>query len=485
MRFQSSSPIRNRWARLVFVAAVFGMGSPALGDKHLPGLGDSMLEVSISAAEKATGREFIRQARSRFRFVDDPLVLEVLQQIGGRLSSTLTGDTHSLSFHLIENPQLNAFAGPGGHIGVFTGLFTATESEAELASVIAHEMAHVTQRHLPRMIARAQQRQLPATAGILAAILLGGQAGAATLAATNAAAISDQLSYTRAFEREADALGLKILNAAGYDPEAMARFLQRLAQSSRFQDTEVPEYFRTHPLSSHRIAEMEGRTVNYSPVAEKPSASFLHAQARIAALYSDDPERVLDEFRHRIASDTGAAARAARYGLALAALKTGAFDEAVMHSRRLRESDPAERFYLVGLAESHQALGDFTSALRVLAGSYPADIDDPVLSSYYADALLKVGKPEKAKPVIRSGLRAAPDSLVLFQLLARAEGELGRLAESFQALAETHYLSGDLGLALEKLDLALQHSGSSSYLKASITARETELQREWDNQKNR
>ena len=128
MRFQSSSPIRNRWARLVFVAAVFGMGSPALGDKHLPGLGDSMLEVSISAAEKATGREFIRQARSRFRFVDDPLVLEVLQQIGGRLSSTLTGDTHSLSFHLIENPQLNAFAGPGGHIGVFTGLFTATEN---------------------------------------------------------------------------------------------------------------------------------------------------------------------------------------------------------------------------------------------------------------------------------------------------------------------------------------------------------------------
>ena len=443
-----------------------------------------MLEVSISAVEKTTGREFIRQARSRFRFVDDPLVLEVLQQIGARLSSTLTGDTNNLTFHLIENSQLNAFAGPGGHIGVFTGLFTATESEAELASVIAHELAHVTQRHLPRMIERAQQRQLPATAGMIAAILLGGQAGAATLAATNAAAISDQLSYTRAFEREADALGLKILNAAGYDPEAMARFLQRLAQSSRFQDTKVPEYFRTHPLSSNRIAEMEGRTVNYSSVTDQPSPSFLHAQARIAALYSDDVERALDEFRHRISSDTGAATRAARYGLALAALKTGAFDEAVMHSRQLRESDPADRFYLVGLAESYQALGDFASALRVLAGGYQADADDSVLSSYYADALLKAGKPEKAKPVLRSGLRVAPESIVLFRLLARAEGELGRLAESFQALAETHYLSGDLGLALEKLDLGLKHSGNSSYLQASITARQAEIRREWENQKN-
>ena len=204
MRFCSSSPVRQRCVWLVLAVGMFGIGSPVLGGSNLP-LDDSMSEVSISVAEQATGREFIRSARSRFRFVDDPLVLDVLRQIGARLSSTLAGDTEILTFHLIENPQLNAFAGPGGHIGVFTGLITATESEAELASVIAHELAHVTQRHLPRMIERAQQRQIPATAGMIAAILLGGQAGAATMAVTNAAAISDQLSYTRAFEREADA----------------------------------------------------------------------------------------------------------------------------------------------------------------------------------------------------------------------------------------------------------------------------------------
>ncbi len=482
MRFCSSSPVRQRCVWLVLAVGMFGIGSPVLGGSNLP-LDDSMSEVSISVAEQATGREFIRSARSRFRFVDDPLVLDVLRQIGARLSSTLAGDTEILTFHLIENSQLNAFAGPGGHIGVFTGLITATESEAELASVIAHELAHVTQRHLPRMIERAQQRQIPATAGMIAAILLGGQAGAATMAVTNAAAISDQLSYTRAFEREADALGLKILNAAGYDPEAMARFLQRLAQSSRFQDAEIPEYFRTHPLSSNRIAEMEGRTVNYPSVVDEASPNFLHAQARITAIYGDDAERAIEQFRHRIASDTGAASRAARYGLALAALKTGEFEVAIEQAHRLWESDPDDPFYVVGLAESYQGRGDISTALGVLAADYPVDADDPVLSSYYADALIKAGKPAKAKPVIRAGLRAAPHSIVLFRLLARAEGELGRLAESFQALAETHYLSGDLGLALEKLELAVKHTGNSAYLKASIAARQAEIRQELGDQK--
>jgi predicted Zn-dependent protease len=228
---------------------------------------------------------------------------------------------------------------------------------------------------------------------------------------------------------------------------------------------------------------MEGRTVKYPSVVDEASPNFLHAQARITAIYGDDAERAIEQFRHRITSDTGAASRAARYGLALAALKTGEFEVAIEQAHRLWESDPDDPFYVVGLAESYQGRGDISTALGVLAADYPVDADDPVLSSYYADALIKAGKPAKAKPVIRAGLRAAPHSIVLFRLLARAEGELGRLAESFQALAETHYLSGDLGLALEKLELAVKHTGNSAYLKASIAARQAEIQQELDDQK--
>ena len=150
--------------------------------------------------------------------------------IGARLTQNLNVDPGIIGFHLVDNPAINGFAGPGGQIVLFTGLITTAETEAEFAAVVAHELAHVTQRHLPRMIERARKRQIPATAGLIAGILLGGQAGVATMAATNAAALSDQLSYTRAFEREADAVGLRILSTAGYDPKAMGRFIQRMVQ---------------------------------------------------------------------------------------------------------------------------------------------------------------------------------------------------------------------------------------------------------------
>ena len=130
---------------------------------------------------------------------------------------------------------------------------------------------------------------------------------------------------------------------------------------------------------------------------------------------------------------------------------------------------------MVGLAESLQAAGDLNSALKLLAEAVATVPDDPVLASYYADMLIKAGKPDQAKPVIRAGLRALPHSRRLFKLLARAEGELGRTAESFQALAEYHYLSGDLQTALAKLTAALQHVQASAYLTASITARRNEI----------
>ena len=130
---------------------------------------------------------------------------------------------------------------------------------------------------------------------------------------------------------------------------------------------------------------------------------------------------------------------------------------------------------MVGLAESLQAAGDLNSALKLLAEAMAMVPDDPVLASYYADMLIKAGKPDQAKPVIRAGLRALPRSRRLFKLLARAEGELGRTAESFRALAEYHYLSGDLQTALAKLTAALQNVQASAYLKASITARRNEI----------
>lgn len=462
---------------LIFVAVAV-LRCPLAGGDELTRLDGDALKVVVTAEEQALGREFIRLARTRLRLIEDPLLVNSVDRIGARLGQGLNVEPGVIGFHLVDNPAINGFAGPGGQIVLFTGLIATAETEAEFASVIAHELAHVTQRHLPRMIERARKRQIPATAGLIAGILLGGQAGAATMAATNAAALSDQLSYTRTFEREADAIGLRILSTAGYEPQAMARFIQRLAQDTRFQVNETPEYFRTHPLSLNRIAEIESRVVGHPQEATSQTLEYLLFRARALARYGADAEHLAATFQSQAGADIPEVASAGRYGLMLSGLRTGAYNQSVELALSLRAQSPKNIFYVVGLAESLQATGDLNSALKLLAEATTTVPDDPVVASYYADMLIKAGKPDQAKPVIRAGLRALPHSMRLFKLLARAEGELGRTAESFQALAEYHYLSGELQTALAKLTAALQYAQASAYLTASITARRSEILQE-------
>ena len=267
----------------LFFVALAVLRCPPVDGADLIRLDGDALKVVVTAEEQALGREFIRLARTSLRFIEDPLLVHGVARIGARLTQVLNVDPGIIGFHLVDNPAINGFAGPGGQIVLFTGLIATAETEAEFASVVAHELAHVTQRHLPRMIERARKRQMPATAGLIAGILLGGQAGAATMAATNAAALSDQLSYSRTFEREADAVGLRILSTAGYDPQAMARFMQSLVQDTRFQVNETPEYFRTHPLSLNRIAEIESRVVGHSQEVTSQTQEYL-----LCLLYTSD-----------------------------------------------------------------------------------------------------------------------------------------------------------------------------------------------------
>ena len=203
------------------------------------------------------------------------------------------------------------------------------------------------------MIERARKRQIPATAGLIAGILLGGQAGGATMAATNAAALSDQLRYTRTFEREADAVGLRILSTAGYDPKAMGQFIQRMVQDTRFQVNQTPEYFRTHPLSLNRIAEIESRVVGHSQEATLQTQEYLLLRARALARYGIDTEHLMANFHIQAAAEIPESASAGRYGLVLTGLRTGDYNQSVELALSLRTQSPENIFYVVGLSLIH------------------------------------------------------------------------------------------------------------------------------------
>ena len=441
-------------------------------------LGPLQAAIVIPPEEEAMGREFIAAARQQLAFIEDPLLVRYVETLGHRLAASLEGDTSRLRFFLIESRLVNAFAGPGGRLAIFTGLITTTRTEAELASVVAHELGHVAQRHLPRMMDRASRRQIPATAGILAAILLGGQAGAAAMAATSGAAVADQLRYNREFEREADVLGLTILTDGGYPAAAMIDFLKRLDQENRLQSTEVPEYLRTHPLTQNRLAMVESRLRQYGDVANSPSLDYHHAHARVRAMF-DGPVGggAITGFVHETESEDPLRARAARYGLVLALIKEGDHERAVENATALRVDYPDYLLYAIALAEALLADGKADEAVAVLESTEDKGEISVTVAYYLGDALMKSGQLEEARLRLRSALRRSPSEAALYKLLARVEGERDQWAQSFQALAEYHFLRDELDQALGHLQTAATHADDSAYLKASIDARIKEIER--------
>jgi len=441
-------------------------------------LGPLQAAIVIPPEEEAMGREFIAAARQQLAFIEDPLLVRYVETLGHRLAAGLEGDTSRLRFFLIKSRLVNAFAGPGGRLAIFTGLITTTRTEAELASVMAHELGHVAQRHLPRMMDRASRRQIPATAGILAAILLGGQAGAAAMAATSGAAVADQLRYNREFEREADVLGLTILTDGGYPAAAMIDFLNRLDQENRLQSTEVPEYLRTHPLTQNRLALVESRLRQYGDVADNPSLDYHHAHARVRAMFGGPGGGgAITEFIHETESEDPLRARAARYGLALALIKQGDHERAVENATALRTVYPEYPLYAIALAEALLADGQADEAVAVLQSTEDKG-EIPVTVAYYlGDALMKSGQLDEARRRLRSALRRSPSEPALYKLLARVEGERDQWAQSFQALAEYHFLRDELDQALGHLQTAATHGADSAYLTASLDARIKEIER--------
>ncbi|MDH3638345.1 MAG: M48 family metalloprotease, partial [Gammaproteobacteria bacterium] len=416
--------------------------------------------------------------RQQLKFIDDPELKAYLSGLGQKLAAYSDSPDQAFQFYLIEHPALNAFAVPGGHISVHTGLILAAEDESELAAVLAHEIAHITQRHLPRMLDQAQSQSLPALAAVVAAILLGGPAATAALTATNAAMIEKQLSYSRSFEREADAIGIQALSRSGYDTRAMPRFFMRMEQWARIQESNAPEFLRTHPLTTNRIAESQARAESYPAANRAPDSDFWHVRAKIRALYSERPEYVAQTFAANLRDGQFHDEMAERYGLGLALMIIGDYAAARREIGGLVTRDTGRLSYRIAQAEVEMAAGRHQQALIYFEAARELDPENPALNMYYANALLQTGRAAEARSLLRKSIRRDASEPRLHQMLARAEGDDGNALGAHQALAEYHYLRGDSNEALRQLHLAKRYTGDSQYAIASVDARITQIQRE-------
>jgi predicted Zn-dependent protease len=248
------------------------MGSPA----------DAILSKTDEAQ---IGRAIMHSIRASGHLVEDPLITEYVNEIGHRVAAFANDGEYKFTFFVVNDPSINAFALPGGFIGVHTGLIEATRSEDELAGVLAHEIAHVTQRHIARAIHANSRQSLMSTAIMLGAILAGA-AGAGSdvvqggIAVAQGSQAQAQINFTRSNEHEADRIGIEALADAGFDPQGMASFFEVISRQTGSGEFKLPEFLRTHPVSSARIAESRSRARDYPTVRSNDSKNYGVARAR-------------------------------------------------------------------------------------------------------------------------------------------------------------------------------------------------------------
>lgn len=471
--------IRVLAAALCVALAAPGM---AFAQSSLPDLGSAGDAVLSPQLERRIGENIVREIRFREPgYMDDPEISEYLAQLGARLAQAMPGARHRYEFFVLRDPTLNAFALPGGFVGVHTGLITAAQTESELASVLAHEIAHVSQRHIARMLGQQQQMQVPMMVALAAALLLGQSrpdlaAGAA--AAVQAGAVSAQLAYSRDFEREADRIGLQALREAGLDVNAMASFFEKLQRSTRLSDDgTVPGYLRSHPITTERIAEAQNRAANLPYRQYVDSLEFHLVRARLRAQAGDAGDAVA-HFERAVKEKRYAREAAARYGLVSALLRANRAPQAARELERLRATGAGGPMIEALAARVKVAQGAREEAAALLAEARKRHPHAVSLLYAHAEALQSLGRHQAALEAVEGGLRANAEDARLYRLRAKSYAALGKRLLQHQSQAEYYALQGSLPAAIEQLQIARAAGDGDFYQLSVVEARLRELRAE-------
>ena len=311
----------------------------ALG-QGLPDLGDVSQSEMSPQIERRLGESIMREIRADRTYSDDAEITDYLNALGYKLVAASADSRQEFNFFLIMDPQVNAFALPGGFVGINSGLILTAQSESELAGVVSHEVAHVTQRHMARMLSAQKQSQLTSLAALAVAVLAARanpEIAQAAIIASQAGTIQSALNYTRDHEREADRVGFQVLEKAGFDAQAMALFFERMQRATRFYESSAPAYLRTHPLTFERIADMQNRAQNL-PYRQVPdSIEFQLMRAKIKAA-QDKPQEALTFFEDSLGERKYLSEAASRYGLVAALLRVRAYARAGKELQTLRKA---------------------------------------------------------------------------------------------------------------------------------------------------
>lgn len=494
-------PRSRRWLAALCAASLVLPAAPLSAQNNLPALGDAATEDFGVATERRIGEQIMREIRRDPDYFDDPLLLEYLQAMWSPLVAQSRRDGHitpdidarfSWEAFLVRDRSVNAFALPGGYVGVHLGLIAITASRDELASVLAHELTHVTQRHIARGVSNSKKQSLIGLAAMIIGVIAASRAGSAdaanaAIAGSQAATIQGQLNFSRDMEREADRIGFQLLTGAGYSAVGMASMFEKLDQASRLNDSGAYPYLRSHPLTTERIGEARSRLgTNQARPAPGPSgAGFEHvlAQARSRVLMDTRVDalrrwQALDAPRNDL---TATQRLADLYSSALASVllrDAARADGAITRAQSLladtaRPESRAARWVAMLQAQALLARNDAAGAEAALRpwsgdGSRPATLmaADVALAGGGGEAALR-----RSAEDLQTRVATQPGDALAWSYLARLWPRLGQPLRAVRAEGEAAYAIGDLRGAVDRLRAGqrlVRAGNASDFIEASV-----------------
>ncbi|MBK8121824.1 MAG: M48 family metallopeptidase [Sulfuritalea sp.] len=465
-------------------ALILGLGiltaAPPPLAQGLPDLGEAAQTEFSPAMERRIGESVMLEIRRDPAWLGDPEVNAYLNRLGNRLSSHSEESRQDFEFFALRDPTLNAFALPGGYVGVHTGLILAAATESELASVLAHEVSHVTQHHLARLMNKAGQGQMTSLLALAVAILVARSSPDLAMGAAMAgqgAAIQNQLNYSRDFEREADRLGLGLLERSGFDIRGMSSFFERLQRFGRLYENSAPGYLRTHPLTTERLADMGNRIQGRPYKQVEDSLEFQLVRAKLRA-QEGTPREAVKEFETRLKDRSFAGSEAAmRYGLAQAMLRDGNLPAAETELGELRRLKAQSPMIETLAARLRLKQGDAPAAVQILRAAQLRYPQDRAIAYGLVESLLEAGLPQEAIRFIEDDLLSYPADAQMHALQAKTYSLLGKRLQQHRAQAEAYALQGQVPAAVEQLELAQKSGDGDFYEHSQVDARLREMKK--------
>lgn len=458
---------------LATLTVAFVPASLAQNKNELPEIGNAGFTTLSIEKERQFGDLMMRNTRATQPIINDPVIIEYINDLGNRMVRNAKGVNYSFEFFVVRNPELNAYAFFGGHIGIHSGLITRAENESELASVIGHEISHVTLRHLARSMEDRSKTSALSIAGMVSGILLAlvdPNAGMAALMTTQAATAQSAINYTRSNEKEADRVGIELLANSGFDPQAAPSFFSKMAAEYRYA-SKPPAILLTHPVPESRVADARYRAQNYPPRILPPSLPFELTKARLRARYSSNSKDNIIQFQSEIDRKDYLLREAALYGLAISYLDNKNYDKAKLILEDLLAEDNKNLFYIDALADVYISMKAFKTGKEMLERLNLFMPNNPVVTLNYANLAISAKDYKFAEDLLKDFIIVHPENFLAYELLTDLYKKQEKQLEYHLYRAEIYAQLAGYQKAVDELQTAYNFSKEQPLMKKRIKAK--------------